>query len=60
MDHHEGVDSAETKLVFASRVYAALDSILTSTCEYQVVVTHGFALTFVIAAWIGMPLASAG
>ena len=25
----------------------------------QVIVTHGFALTFVVAAWIGMPLEAA-
>jgi len=60
MGHHEGVDGAETKGAFASRIYSALDTILASSCEHQLVVTHGFALTFVIAAWIGMPLDSAG
>ncbi len=60
MNHVEGIEGAETKHQFATRVYAALDGILASPCEHQVVVTHGFALTFVVAAWIGMPLASTG
>jgi len=59
MHHREGVDGAETRCDIATRIYAALDDILAGDCAYQVVVTHGFALTFVVAAWIGMPLASA-
>ena len=60
MDHHEGIEGAETKRAFATRVYAALDEVLASPCAHQVVITHGFALTFVVAAWIGMPLDAAG
>lgn len=60
MHHHEGVDGAETRFDLAVRVYAAVADILAADCAHQVVVTHGFAHTFVIAAWIGMPLASAG
>ncbi len=60
MGHEEGVEGAETKLVFAERVYAAMEDILRSPAEYQVISTHGFALTFVVAAWIGMPIASLG
>ncbi len=41
-------------------MYAAVDRILSSPCSHQVVVTHGFALTFVVAAWIQLPLESAG
>ena len=37
-----------------------MDDILSSPAEHQVIVTHGFALTFVVAAWIGMPLEAAG
>ena len=37
-----------------------MDRITTHPGRHQVVVTHGFALTFVIAAWIKMPLASLG
>ncbi|MFE1595539.1 histidine phosphatase family protein [Nocardia sp. NPDC058705] len=60
MGHDEGIPGAETKAVFAQRIYAAMDSIVASTCRHQVVVTHGGSLTFVIAAWIGMPIESAG
>jgi probable phosphoglycerate mutase len=60
MGHEEGVEGAETKAAFAARVYAAMDDILRSPCEHQIISTHGFALTFVVAAWIKMPIASAG
>ena len=60
LGHHEGVEGAETKRAFATRVYAAVDEILASAAPHQVVVTHGFALTFVVAAWIRMPLESTG
>lgn len=60
MNHAEGIEGAETRQQFAARVYAAVDEVLASPCAHQVVVTHGFALTFVVAAWIGMPLESTG
>ncbi|WP_414944756.1 histidine phosphatase family protein [Amycolatopsis sp. cmx-11-32] len=60
LGHDEGIPGAETKGAMAARVYAAMDSILESDSEHQIVVTHGGALTFVIAAWIRMPLESAG
>ncbi|MEV0674687.1 histidine phosphatase family protein [Mycobacterium sp. NPDC050441] len=58
--HDEGVRGAETKEVFARRVYAAMEAITASSVSHQVIVTHGFALTFVIAAWIKMPIPSLG
>jgi probable phosphoglycerate mutase len=60
MHHHEGIDGAETRYDLATRVYAALQDILAADCSNHVVVTHGFAHTFVVAAWINMPLESAG
>ncbi len=60
LSHDEGIPGAETKGDFAARVYAAMDAICADPARHQVVVTHGFALTFVIAAWIGMPVASLG
>jgi len=60
MHHHEGVEGAETRHAFASRVYDAVAAVLASPCAHQVIVTHGFALTFVVAAWIHLPLESAG
>lgn len=54
------VPGAESRFEFASRVYRALDAILAEPCQTQIVVTHGFALTFVISAWIGMPIDAVG
>ena len=60
MHHDEGVDGAETKAAFAERVYAAMDDVLARPVQWQVIVTHGFALTYVVAAWIGMPVEALG
>jgi probable phosphoglycerate mutase len=60
MRHDEGVSGAETRWDLAVRAYAALDRILQSKVEHQVVVTHGGTATFLLAAWIGMPIDAAG
>lgn len=44
----------------ASRGDAALERILRSQVENQIVVTHGGTATFIVAAWIGMPIDAAG
>jgi probable phosphoglycerate mutase len=56
MDHHEGLEGAETKLQWARRVYAGMETILSDTAHQKIIVTHGGSATFVIAHWIGMPL----
>jgi len=60
LDHRDGVPGAESKRVFLTRIYRAMDRIVESPCPTQVVVTHGFALTFVVAAWVKMPMDAAG
>ncbi len=60
MGHDEGVPGSETRGEVARRVYAAMDEILIRPCEHQIIVTHGFALTFVVASWIKMPIESVG
>jgi 2,3-bisphosphoglycerate-dependent phosphoglycerate mutase len=60
MDHEYGIRGAESRRDFAARIYRAMDAILASECAHQIIVTHGFALTFVVAAWIKMPLDDAG
>jgi probable phosphoglycerate mutase len=60
MGHHEGVVGSETKQDFATRIYAAVDRALTSEVEHTVIVTHGFALTFVVAAWFRLPIDALG
>ncbi|MBH0779509.1 histidine phosphatase family protein [Nocardia bovistercoris] len=58
--HDEGIPGAETRGAHAERVYRALEVITDREREHTVIVTHGGSLTFVIAAWIRMPLESAG
>lgn len=60
LDHRYGVDGAETRREFATRIYRAMDHIAARPAEVQIIVTHGFAVTFVVSAWIGMPLDAAG
>ncbi|ROR72861.1 putative phosphoglycerate mutase [Bogoriella caseilytica] len=60
MRHHEGVAGAETKWDLAVRVYAAAEAVFASPAEHHVVVTHGMAATYLLAAWIEMPLEAAG
>ena len=60
LEHDIGVPGAETTGVFARRVYAAMAEILRRPCARQIIVTHGGAVTFVVACWIGMPLDSVG
>lgn len=59
MDHDEGVEGAETKAEWVRRIYAAMDDILASPCEHQIIVTHGGSISFVVAAWIKIPFESA-
>lgn len=60
MAHDEGLSGAESKAFFAKRIYEVMDAILESHCEHKVIVTHGFALTFIVAWWIKMPIESLG
>jgi probable phosphoglycerate mutase len=60
LEHDEGVEGAETKAALARRIYAAMDEILRSPCEHQIIVTHGGSLTFVVASWIKMPIKAVG
>lgn len=60
MNHLEGIAGAETKHDFANRVFRACDTVLTSATAHQIIVTHGYALTFVVAHWIKMPIDSYG
>lgn len=60
MSHDEGIAGAETKSDFSERVYAAVHEILTCSGENVVIVTHGFALTYVITAWFQLPRTEIG
>lgn len=60
LDHRGGIADAETRRDIAERVYRGLDAIVSRPCETQIIVTHGFALTLVIAGWIKMPIEAVG
>ena len=57
---HRCIEGAETKREFLTRVYRAVDDVVSAEPSNQIIVTHGYAMTFVVARWIGMPLESAG
>jgi probable phosphoglycerate mutase len=60
LGHHDGPAGAETRLALVERLYPALDDILARPVAHQIVVSHGSASSYLIAAWIGMPMRSTG
>lgn len=58
--HDEGIAGAETRMDLARRAYAAMQRLMLSESENQVVVTHGGTATLLLAAWIEIPIESAG
>lgn len=60
MDHHVGIEGAETRREAAERVYRAVDEIVAHRAETQIIVTHGFTLTLVICAWMKLPIDAIG
>lgn len=60
MHHDEGIPGAEPKATFAGRIYAAVDDLLGHDASHLVVVTHGFALTFVVSAFMRLPIDALG
>ncbi|MFF0344847.1 histidine phosphatase family protein [Kribbella sp. NPDC004875] len=58
LGHHDGPAGAETRMELVERLYPALDDIVKQPVSNQVVVSHGSASSYLIAAWIGMPMMS--
>ncbi len=58
LGHHDGPEGAETRLALVERLYPALDDIVRRPVANQIVVSHGSASSYLIAAWIGMPMTS--
>ncbi|WP_432883466.1 histidine phosphatase family protein [Kribbella sp. CA-245084] len=56
--HHDGPTGAETRLALVERLYPALADILSRPATTQIIVSHGSASSYLIAAWIGMPMTS--
>lgn len=55
---HRICEGAETRREVATRVYQFIDHLLKSAPDSVVIVTHGFALTFVISACLAIPIES--
>lgn len=60
LDDTGGIEGAETRRQTGTRIYGAMDALIAEPADTLVIVTHGFALTFVIAWWIGMPIECLG
>ncbi|MGW6694797.1 histidine phosphatase family protein [Rhodococcus sp. NPDC054953] len=58
LDHDEGIEGAETKMEWVTRVYRATDRIAAENSEHQIIVTHGGSASWVIAAWLRLPIAA--
>ena len=60
LDHDCGIDGAETRRDVARRVFPFINEIAGRGCETQIVVTHAFTLSMVVAAWMKIPVEAAG
>jgi probable phosphoglycerate mutase len=60
LDHDCGIEGAETRRDVATRVYPLVDELVLRPCETQIIVTHGFTLSMVLAAWLKIPIDGAG
>lgn len=55
---HRIIEGSETIREFATRIYAAVQPAFEH--ERSIICTHGFAATFVIAAWLEIPIEHVG
>lgn len=60
LDHRGGIGDGETKRECVIRIYRAMNHILATPGEAKIIVTHGFAQTLGVAAWIKMPTEAVG
>jgi len=60
LDHRGPILGAETRREVATRVRSCVNELMSDLERHHVVVTHGYAQTFVIAAWLELPIASLG
>ncbi len=60
LDHACGISGAETRRDVANRVFPFIDDVVARACERQIIVTHGFTLSMVVAAWMKIPVEAAG
>ncbi|WP_246165420.1 histidine phosphatase family protein [Arthrobacter yangruifuii] len=60
MHHWDGNAGSEMRFQLAGRAYTALHRMLAAGAQDTVAVTHGGTATYLVAAWIGLPLEAAG
>ncbi len=60
LDHDCGIEGAETRRDVANRVFPFVDEVVGRPCQKQIIVTHGFTLSMVVAAWMRIPIDAAG
>ncbi|MFD6177214.1 MULTISPECIES: histidine phosphatase family protein [unclassified Isoptericola] len=60
LDHRGPVPGAETRREVAERVGACVAGLMADEAHDHVVVTHGFAHTFVVTTWLRVPVEAAG
>lgn len=60
LDYRGNIEGAESRRDVAARVYPCIDALLDRECETQIIVTHGFTLSLVIAAWMKVPIDACG
>jgi len=53
---HRMCEGSETRREIASRIREALDRVLKKDVKNTVIISHGFALTFIIMAWLKVPI----
>jgi probable phosphoglycerate mutase len=56
---HVICEGAETRRRFATRIYDAMRDLHARPERTVVIITHGFAMTFVVAWWLGLPVENA-
>lgn len=60
LDHRGPIAGAETRREVASRVGACVTELMADAAHDHVVVTHGYAQTFVVTAWLRIPVEATG
>ncbi len=60
LDYDCGIEGAETRRDVAIRVFPCVNAIVDRPCETQIIVTHGFTLSLVIATWMKIPIDACG
>jgi len=53
---HQMFSNSESRRDVGIRIQSSLNQIISKSENYSIIITHGFALTFVIMAWLKVPV----